>query len=60
MKTFLIALPIFRGEKGFCHPTILVSAKDKDDAVDLVRHLKGPRVNIGDIKEVDYSNPPNA
>lgn len=53
-KEFLIALPVFRGEKGFCHPTILVEAKDQNDAIDIVFHLKG-RVNIGDIKQVDYS-----
>jgi hypothetical protein len=54
MKTFLIALPIFRGEKGFCHPTILVNAKDECDAIHLVFHLKGKHVHIGDIKEVEY------
>jgi hypothetical protein len=50
-KQFLIALPCFPKAKGFCHPTILVSAKDENDAIDLVRHIKGNRVNIGDIKQ---------
>ena len=50
-KTYLIALPTFRGSKGFNHQTILVRAKGKADAMDLVRHLRGA-VNIGDIKEV--------
>ena len=50
MNKYLIALPCFKGSKGFCHPTILVSAKDEDDAIELVYHLKGPHVNIGDIK----------
>lgn len=52
-KKFLIALPSFKSDRGFCHPTILVSAKDINDAIKLVRHLK-PKCNIGDIKEVDY------
>jgi len=51
-KKYLIALPVFRGAKGFCHPTILVSAKDQDDAAHLARHLTGR--NIGDVKEVNY------
>lgn len=46
---YLVALPIFPGRKGFNHPTILVSAKDENDARALVRHLK-PQSNIGDIK----------
>ena len=50
---YLIALPTFRGAKGFNHQTILVSAKDEDDARDIARHLK-PHSNIGDIKKVDY------
>jgi len=53
MNKYLIALPCFPGSKGFCHQTILVSAKDKYDAITLVIHLKG-RVNIGDIKQVEY------
>jgi len=51
MKTYLAALPCFRGSKGFNHRTILVSAKDLDDARALIRHLK-PNDNIGDIKLV--------
>lgn len=50
MKKFLIALPAVRGQKGFCHQTILVKAKDKKDAIAQVPKGK----NIGDIKEVDY------
>ena len=46
-KKYLIALPSWRGSKGFCHPTILVSAKDENDAVNLVFHIKGNRINIG-------------
>lgn len=52
MPQYLVALPIFRGSKGFNHPTILVSAKDERDARALVRHLK-PHDNIGDIKVVN-------
>jgi hypothetical protein len=50
---YLIALPVFRGDKGFNHKTILVRAKDKEDARSLVYYLKGA-VNIGDIKQVNY------
>lgn len=53
MSKYLIALPIFRGGNGFNHPTILVSAKDEQDARALARHLR-PHDNIGDIKKVDY------
>lgn len=53
MKKYLIALPIFHGGKGFCHETILVSAKSEIDAISLVRHLR-PHANIGDIKVVNY------
>jgi len=49
MKQYWIALPCFRGARGFNHPTILVSAKDERDAIDLVRHLR-PNSNIGDIR----------
>jgi len=52
-KKYLVALPVFRGSKGFNHKTILVSAKDENDATALVRHLK-PNDNIGKIKEVKY------
>jgi hypothetical protein len=53
MKTYLIALPIFKNANGFNHQTILVSVKNKDDATNIVKHLK-PNCNIGDIKEVNY------
>lgn len=53
MNKYLIALPIFRGDKGFNHPTILVSAKDATAAAALARHLR-PNANIGDIKQVNY------
>jgi hypothetical protein len=53
MHKYLIALPCFRNAKGFNHQTILVSAKDKNDAVALARHLR-PHANIGDIKQVNY------
>lgn len=61
MKTrkdsYLIALPGWRGAKGFNHPTILVSAKSESDAVVLAKHLR-PHDNIGDIKRVNYQGEP--
>lgn len=53
MKKFLIALPVFPNDKGFCHQTILISALDKNDAINKAKRLK-PNKNIGDIKEVNY------
>lgn len=53
MTKYLIALPSFRGQKGFNCPTILVTAKDKNDAIALARHLR-PHANIGDVKPVNY------
>mgnify|MGYP006935320182 CR=1 FL=1 len=53
MKKYLVALPTFRGSKGFCHRTILVNAKNINDCINLVKYLK-PNDNIGEIKEVDY------
>lgn len=53
MPKYLIALPIFPGARGFNHQTILVSAKSKQDALALARHLR-PTANIGDIKLVNY------
>lgn len=53
-KKYLVALPTFPNDKGFCHQTVLVSAIDENDATDLVYHLKGNRVNIGEVKEVNY------
>ncbi len=50
---YLVALPAFPREKGFNHRTILVSAKDEDEARVIVHRLK-PHDNIGDIKKVDY------
>lgn len=52
-KKFLIALPTTKRSTGFNHPTILVSAINELDAIDIVKHLK-PLANIGDIKEVNY------
>ncbi len=49
-RKYLVALPCFPNEKGFNHRTILVRAKDKNDCIALVRHLR-PHDNIGDIKE---------
>lgn len=57
LKKFLVALPSTRGQKGFCCPTILVYAKDEQDAISLVYHIKGRNkrgIIIGDIKEVNY------
>ena len=53
MKRYLIALPCFRGAKGFNHQTILIAAKDENDARTLARHLR-PHDNIGEIKIVNY------
>lgn len=53
MNKYLIALPAFRGEKGFCHQTILVSAKNEAEAISIAMRLK-PGSNIGDVKKVDY------
>lgn len=50
---YLVALPCFKGDSGFNHRTILVSAKNEQDAIALVRHLR-PNDNIGDIKKVEY------
>lgn len=53
-KKFLIALPLFAGDnKTWNHPTILVSAKDKNDAINLAMHLK-PNSNIGRVEQVNY------
>lgn len=54
---YLIALPSYHGAKGFNHPTILVSATDEPDAINLVYHIKRNSnwpVIIGDVKQVDY------
>jgi hypothetical protein len=53
-KKFLIALPCFAGDnKTWNHKTILLSAKDKNDAIALAKHLK-PFANIGRVEEVNY------
>ncbi len=51
-KQYLAALTSWRGSKGFSCPTILVSATDKDDAIDLIIFLTGRYP--GEIKEVSY------
>ena len=53
MKKYLVALPVFPGDKGFCHRTVLVKVKDLQDCISLVRHLR-PNDNIGEIKQVNY------
>ena len=50
---YLVALPTFKGSLGFNHRTILVSAKNLKDCVNLVKHLK-PNDNIGEIKQVRF------
>ena len=50
----LVALPCFKGSKGFNHQTILVSASNTRDTIAAVRRIKGYGVNIGDIKKVNY------
>lgn len=52
-QQFLVALPIFHGSRGFNHRTVLVSAKDRREAVAIVRHIR-PNDNIGEIKQVNY------
>jgi len=55
---FLIALPIFAGSKGFNHKTILVSGRNKEDAViraiSILKRKGKSNINIGDIKRVNY------
>lgn len=53
MERYLIALPCFKGSKGFKHKTILVSAKSKQEAVNIAIHLS-PADNVGDVKRVNY------
>ena len=50
---YLIALPSFKNSKGFNHQTILVSAINENDAIEIVKYIK-PNCNIGAIKKVDY------
>ena len=58
LPKFLIALPIFAGSKGFNHPTILVSARNKESAVikaiGILESRGKKMINIGDIKRVKY------
>ena len=58
LPKFLKALPHFAGAKGFNHPTILVSARNKESAVIKaigILESRGKRIiNIGDIKRVKY------
>lgn len=49
-RSYLVALPAFPGAKGFCHPTILVKARDEREAREIVRHLR-PTQHIGEIKK---------
>ena len=51
--SYLVALPCFKGDKGFNHKTVLVKAKDENEAYAIAMHLH-PNSNIGDIKKVDY------
>ena len=51
---YLIALPCFSCKKNFNHQTILVSAKDEADAINLVFHLRPQTRYIGKIKQVNY------
>jgi len=51
MKKYLIALD--RWATNFCCRTILVSAKDENEAYSIARHLK-PNDSLGIIKEVNY------
>lgn len=51
-KLFLVAITCFQGEKGFCHRTILLRAKDAAEA--RCEAHKRATGFIGDIKEVNY------
>jgi len=53
-RKFLIALPAFPCKKNFNHQTILVSAKNEADAINLVFHLRPFTRYIGKIKQVNY------
>ena len=53
MKKYLIALPAFRGGKGFCHQTILVRANNEAEAISIAMRLR-PGRHTGDVKKVDY------
>lgn len=50
---YLVALPSFSpSQKGWCHQTILVRAKDEDGARELARYLTGRFT--GQVKQVNY------
>lgn len=51
---YLISYGINSGTRALNNPTLSVSAKDKQDAIDLFKHLKGNRHTIQLIKEVNY------
>jgi len=53
MKKFLVSLSSFSQSKGFNNQTILVKAKNKQDAIELARYLRylEPHCDIGEIKE---------
>lgn len=52
-RKFVVALPSFGCMKGFNCRTILVSAKDKNEAMSIACRLSG-RQFCGDVKEVFY------
>lgn len=54
MSKFLIALPEFKNQKGFCCPTILITAINKSEAIKIAYSIKPNIKYIGDIKEVNY------
>lgn len=52
-QKYLIALPAFKGSKGWNHQTILVSATSETEAIAIAK-TKRPHSNIGSIKIVNY------
>ena len=53
-KLYLVALPCFRGSKGFNHRTVLLRAKDEAEA--RYEAYKNHYRIVGDIKEVNYES----
>lgn len=51
---YLISYGINNGTRALNNPTLLVSAKNEQDAIDLFKHLKGDGHTIQLIKEVNY------
>ena len=51
LKTYLVALSCWPGQKGFCCQTILVKALDEGDARQVAMKLSGS-ISTGDVKEV--------